>query len=380
MPQPGETRSARYLARPVHGRAGPRSCSIALDRGADSSHPRFLHHRTHVGPVTLAALLAAACAKVPGPPAPVPELQPPSLVSVDLEEGPPPLIAPQPLAPRLTWTPGLPAEGALVLLTVEPVSKGLPVFQISARAGDVELALTALWGGDYLGLVAAPRSVDEVPVELTVTLIDGTRISQKLALQVARRAFPSTRLRVASRFTSPDPATLERIRSETQLVRSTLQRATLVPLWQGQFILPLEGATTSPYGQRRLFNNELRSQHTGLDIDGDTGDRVRASNSGRVVLSRDLFFNGQAVFIDHGLGIYTGYFHLSKLEVSEGQWVEKGEVVGLVGATGRVTGPHLHWALYLLGVPLDPLSLFELDFAGLGSKLAAQQGEIPYRP
>jgi murein DD-endopeptidase MepM/ murein hydrolase activator NlpD len=380
MSQAETTLSARSPAWPLDGRAGPRSRGIVLHPGRDSSGPAFLRRRTHAGPVTLAALVTAACAKVPGPPTPVPDLQPPSPVSINLEDGPPPLTTPQPLAPRLTWTPGFPAEGTLVLLTVEPISKGLPVFEVSARAGDVDLALTALWGGDYLGLVAAPRSVDEVPVELTVTLIDGTRISQKLALRITRREFPSTRLRVASRFTSPDRATLERIRKETQLVRSTLRRATPVPLWQGQFILPLEGATTSPYGQRRLFNNELRSQHTGLDIDGDTGDPVRASNSGRVVLSRDLFFNGQAVFIDHGLGFYTGYFHLSKLEVSEGQWVEKGEVVGLVGATGRVTGPHLHWALYVLGVPLDPLSLFEIDFARLASRLAAQRGGIPERP
>ncbi len=88
-----------------------------------------------------------------------------------------------------------------------------------------------------------------------------------------------------------------------------------------------------------------------------------------MALSRDLFFNGQAVFIDHGLGFYTGYFHLSERVVGEGQWVEKGELIGRVGATGRVTGSHLHWAAYLQGVPLDPLSLLDPGIAGASERL-----------
>jgi murein DD-endopeptidase MepM/ murein hydrolase activator NlpD len=295
---------------------------------------------------------------------------PPQLAVVWFEEPPPAITPLRPLAPRLRWAPAVPGEGTLVALIVEPKPAGLPILEAGARAGDDDLVLAPLSGGGYLALVAAPRSVDEVPIEVTATFIDGTRLSEKLSLPVARREFPSTRLRVASRFTAPDEATLERVRRERELVRKTLSSATESPLWRGLFTLPLEGKTTSPYGERRLFNSELRSQHTGLDIRGDTGDPVRAANSGRVALSRELFFNGQAVFIDHGLGLYTGYFHLSKREVGEGQWVEKGELIGRVGATGRVTGRHLHWALYANGIALDPLSLLDQELARALGELA----------
>ena len=127
-----------------------------------------------------------------------------------------------------------------------------------------------------------------------------------------------------------------------------------------------------------MFNDVMRSQHTGLDIDGDTGDPVVAANSGRVILSRDLFYTGQAVYVDHGLGLITGYYHLSKREVSEGQWVEKGEVVGLVGATGRVTGSHLHWSVFVQGVSLDPLSLSQVGIDQLSDLFfAPRPGLVP---
>jgi murein DD-endopeptidase MepM/ murein hydrolase activator NlpD len=308
--------------------------------------------------------------KIPEPPGPVTELEPLQVEAVSLDEPLPDPSPPFALAPALLWTPTAPQEGALVVLVLEPAGRGLPILEARARARDADLPLAYLSGGAYLGLVAAPLRADEVPVEISVTLADGTRIEQSLALQINRREFPATRLRVASRFTAPDQATLKRIQRERDFVRAVLRSASDEPLWNGAFILPLEGVTTSPYGQRRLFNNELRSQHTGLDFDGETGDPVMASNSGRVVISRDLFFNGQAVFIDHGLGFYTGYFHLSKLEVHEGQWVDKSDVVGLVGTTGRSTGSHLHWALYVQGAALDPLSLLDADLALVSARLA----------
>jgi murein DD-endopeptidase MepM/ murein hydrolase activator NlpD len=212
-------------------------------------------------------------------------------------------------------------------------------------------------------MVAAPLGAETVPVDIEVTFLDGTRLSQILTLLVMATDFPATRLRVASRYTSPDSATQE---------RAAYERAAVQP-----FELPLSGITTSPFGQRRLFNNELRSRHTGLDIDGDTGDPVYAANSGRVAMSADLFYNGGAVFIDHGLGLYTGYFHLSKREVDLGQHVKKGQIIGRVGATGRVTGPHLHWHMYLQGFSLDPRSLLDPDFAQIVRALSRTALDAP---
>lgn len=328
--------------------------------------------------LALAAAVLSACAKIPEPPPPAPELESPPVDTVDLRERLPDLDPPAPLLPRLIWTPRQPDEGTAVAIVLEPGPRGLPIFEATARAGDREVALVALRGGGYFGLVAAPRASREVSVEVSVTLIDGTRLTDRQVLPVSSRVFPATRLRVASRFTAPDEAILRRVRIEREWVRAALAVRTGTPLWRGSFIRPLEGVTTSPYGQRRMFNNQLRSQHTGLDIDGDTGDPVVASNSGRVILSRDLFYTGQAVYIDHGLGFITAYFHLSRRDASEGQWVEKGEVVGLVGATGRVTGSHLHWSLFVQGVSLDPLSLEALGLEAFSDRFfPPESGLVP---
>jgi murein DD-endopeptidase MepM/ murein hydrolase activator NlpD len=328
--------------------------------------------------LAIVAVAFSACAKTPEPPPPLPQPQPPGIDSVDFREQLPDLDPPATLQPRFFWSPPAPGEGTVVALILEPEPRGMPVFEATVRAGDREVVLVSLRGGGYFGLVAASRATDEVPVEISVTLVDGTRLSQSTSLGVTRRDFPATRLRVASRYTSPDEATLRRVRIEREWVRAALAVRTEAPLWRGPFIIPLEGLTTAPYGQRRMFNNEVRSQHTGLDIDGDTGDPVVAANSGRVILSRDLFYSGQAVYIDHGLGFITGYYHLSKREVSEGQWVDKGEVVGLVGATGRVTGSHLHWSVFVQGVSLDPLSLTHVGFDELGNRLfAPPPGLVP---
>ena len=321
--------------------------------------------------------LAVGCAATPEPPPPVPEPQPPRAELVRLEEkAPPELPAPRPLAPRLRWTPTVPGQGTFVVLMLEPVPMSLPIFEARGQAYGVPIELVPMSGGTFIALIAAPLTADDVPVEIDATFIDGTHVRQTLSLFVMARDFPATRLRVAPRYTRPDSATLVRVAREREIIQAMRETVTPVPLWDGPFELPLQGATTSPYGQRRIFNDELRSRHTGLDIDGDTGDPVRAANSGRVALSADLFYNGGAVFIDHGLGLYTGYFHLSEREVFDGQWVEKGQVIGRVGATGRVTGPHLHWHLYVQGFSLDARSLLDPGFTRLIGRLPTSSAAL----
>jgi murein DD-endopeptidase MepM/ murein hydrolase activator NlpD len=131
-------------------------------------------------------------------------------------------------------------------------------------------------------------------------------------------------------------------------------------LWSGDFVAPLEGEITGVFGLRRFINNIPKSPHTGIDVAGDTGAEVRAPNSGTVVLVDDQFFAGKAVVLDHGQGIHTMFFHLSKILVTEGKQVKKGDVIGLVGATGRAKGPHLHWGVRVQGARVDPLQLIKL--------------------
>jgi murein DD-endopeptidase MepM/ murein hydrolase activator NlpD len=131
-------------------------------------------------------------------------------------------------------------------------------------------------------------------------------------------------------------------------------------IWTGDFINPLEGEIITPFGVRRIINNVPKSPHTGVDVAGEKGDKIRAPNSGVVALVDRQFFAGKAVVLDHGQGIYTMFFHLSKVLVKKGQKVRKGDVIALVGATGRATGPHLHWGVRIQGARVDPLELVHL--------------------
>ncbi len=325
-----------------------------------------------------AALALAGCGGLPAPPPLMPVPAPPPVEGVTLQEWPKTqLVPPRPIAPTVRWEPPYPVDGTLVAMLVEPAPNGLPLFEVRAHTSDVKIHLVPLAGGRYLGLVGAPIAALSIPVEIDVTFMDGTRLTRSWAVSISTRQFPSTTLSVARQFTAPDRRTLRRIQRERRLVRTMLRTVSEEPLWRGPFILPRADVTTSPFGQRRLFNNQLRSRHTGLDIDGETGDPIYAANSGRVALARGLFFNGNAVFIDHGLGLYTGYFHMSRIEVAEGEWVEKWDVIGRVGATGRVTGPHLHWGLYYLGLALDPISLLLPEFTRASELLQGSSPAVP---
>ncbi len=126
-------------------------------------------------------------------------------------------------------------------------------------------------------------------------------------------------------------------------------------LWKGKFILPIRSLITSSFGNARVFNNQLKSYHGGVDFRAKEGTKIRASNDGKVVLAKNRFYAGNSVIINHGLGIYTGYYHLSEFKVKRGDKVKKGEVIGLSGKTGRVTGAHLHFSMRINGVAVDPL-------------------------
>jgi murein DD-endopeptidase MepM/ murein hydrolase activator NlpD len=130
--------------------------------------------------------------------------------------------------------------------------------------------------------------------------------------------------------------------------------------WPGLFILPVEGKVTSSFGTRRLFNGKLRSFHTGVDFRANEDTTIHAANAGIVRLAKNLFFSGNHVIIDHGLGVFTNYSHLSEIHVNVGDRVEKGQIIGKAGATGRVNGPHLHWGAKVNGTSVDPLQLLNV--------------------
>jgi murein DD-endopeptidase MepM/ murein hydrolase activator NlpD len=198
-------------------------------------------------------------------------------------------------------------------------------------------------------------------VDVTFKYDDGRMRVVREPVAVTSGTYPTTELQVEERFVelSPeDQARADREAAETSAIYDTF---TPQRYWTEPFDIPVRGAKDGRnFGHRRVFNGQPRAPHSGADLRATTGTPIYAANRGRVVLAKDLFFSGNAVFIDHGYGLFTTYLHLSKIDVAVGDIVERGEQLGLAGATGRVTGPHLHWGVRLLDARVDPFSLVRL--------------------
>lgn len=197
--------------------------------------------------------------------------------------------------------------------------------------------------------------------EIVVRFADGRSERREEEVKVAAGAFPTTHLEVEPRYVELGPEDAARAAREDETIAAIYATTTPERLWSEPFASPVEGAQGGRnFGHRRIFNGQPRAPHSGTDLAATTGTPVRAANRGRVVLSGSLFFSGNAVFLDHGMGVYSVYLHLSEIQVKEGAVVEQGSIVGLAGATGRVTGPHLHWGVRVLGARVDPFTLLSL--------------------
>ena len=155
-------------------------------------------------------------------------------------------------------------------------------------------------------------------------------------------------------FVIASKKTLKRIRRESLLKKKNLSQYTRLYIRDLKMIKPLESKLRHDYGRRRFFNGVAKNPHAGIDLSGKEGDKIRAPLSGTVVILGDLFYNGKMMMIDHGQGLITAYSHLSKVYKEDDDWVKQGEYIGEVGSTGRATGPHLHWSVYLNSEPVNP--------------------------
>ncbi len=194
-------------------------------------------------------------------------------------------------------------------------------------------------------------------VKGAVTFQDGRKVQFDKSLRVLHKSFPVQRIAVEEKYVTLAAEDQKRADEESKKLQALWKRATPEKLWQGQYLSPVEGALTSGFGRRRVVNNQPRSPHSGVDLKASTGTPIRAANFAKVALAEDLFFSGNTVVLDHGLGLYTFYAHCSKILVKAGTMVNKGDVIAEVGATGRVTGPHLHWACRLNEARVNPLDL-----------------------
>ena len=231
---------------------------------------------------------------------------------------------------------------------------GEPVFMI--RTGDARA-----WSG--WSMIDLDRKAGPAVVEARGSS-GGTPVLGTRAVLIAPKAFPEEHLSVAPKYVEPPKAVRERIAREKAKLAKIYARREPWPPPAEPFVRPVPGPPTSIFGSRRVFNGKPRSPHSGLDLRAATGTPVQCSGPGRVVMAEELYYSGNLVIVDHGGGLFTLYAHLSRIDVKEGQDLRAGDRVGLSGATGRVTGPHLHWGAKIDNRPFDPRSLTDPKLFG----------------
>jgi murein DD-endopeptidase MepM/ murein hydrolase activator NlpD len=261
---------------------------------------------------------------------------------------------------HVTWHPARPQPGGVTWVHVRGVADGAVV--------EGSLGPRSLFFFPYAGGQAAVVGVDletkpgAVPWRLAVLEPGQAPQSLRGRLTIPRRDFHVQRLTLPKGMVDLDSVTERRAEAETARLTTLYRTATPERMWRGRFERPVAGhEPASGFGSRRIINGQPRAPHGGADYAASRGTPVVAANSGRVALVADFFFPGRLVAVDHGLGVYTLYMHLDSVAVADGEAVTRGQVLGAVGATGRATGPHLHFATVIGAARVDPAALLTLD-------------------
>ena len=243
----------------------------------------------------------------------------------------------------------LPAAAEVDTVTGTFMGKALP-FIPSAQGGFYAL----------LGVDMNTKAGTYPLVVKTWLKVKGRRTLRR-EITVRDAEFPVEQLTLAPEKVFPDSAARKRIRGESELRNRKWSLWAKEAYWNKRFIPPLEGELKR-FGYRRIINDVPRSPHSGVDISADEGTPIICPADGKVILTGDFFFSGNSVYIDHGLGLIGMFFHLSRIDVAEGDTVEQGQILGTVGSTGRATGPHLHWGIRYRGSRINPAVLLDLSF------------------
>jgi murein DD-endopeptidase MepM/ murein hydrolase activator NlpD len=248
-------------------------------------------------------------------------------------------------------------SGDLVVLTIATAA---PATSVRVRAFNRTLLPFAVDATKWRVLVGIDLETrtGTYPVEIDAGGSSIERATYRLL--VTPRRFRTRTLTVDEAFVNPPASALERIARETTELNALWATSSPSKLWTGPFVRPVDDPANSAFGTRSILNGQPRSPHSGADFNSATGTPIRAPSGGRVVLVGDRYFTGNTVMIDHGLTLFSLFAHLSEVAVHEGDTVKAGEIIGKVGATGRVTGPHLHWSVRVNGARVDPLSLLSV--------------------
>ena len=260
------------------------------------------------------------------------------------------------VALQLTSTSGALRSGDVVLVSAQASAS------LTTVEGSVFGRPVAFWAGaddrQWYALIGIDVESRPGTYDLEVRGIGATgNVHARMPLLVEDRKVETRRIRVAERFANPPKAEVPRILRDAERLANVLGHSLPTRFWSGGFAPPVPGASTSSFGRVTVLNGRRGGPHRGVDFQAAEGTPVLAPNAGVVVLAGDLYFTGNTVVVDHGAGLLSLMAHLSRIDVEEGRYVSAGELLGQSGSTGRVTGPHLHWAMRLGGANVDPLSL-----------------------
>lgn len=223
---------------------------------------------------------------------------------------------------------------------------------------DKKLTFFKTESGDYIALAGIDMKM--VPGEYPLILISNSNKIFERNVKILPASFGTQRLSLPKKMVDLSSEMLKRVTAEQARI-AQLWPVVSEKIWKGRFIMPIKGRIKSSFGLRRIINKQEKNPHSGIDIEANEGDPVYAPNSGRVALIDDQYLGGKTLVLDHGYGIYSIFYHLFNIKVSEGQFVKKGEIIAQAGQTGRATGPHLHWGVRLRGERINPVSLTNLE-------------------
>ena len=276
-----------------------------------------------------------------------------TLVFVQTAQTPKPTVVPTPPPIAVSMTARSIQPGEAVMFTMTVPQSATP----DLRAFDQTWPAYRVDGNVWQALLGIDldRAPGAYPVVISTDSPAGPHVTRTLT--VTAKKFVTRTLTVDDAFVNPPENVMARINEEAARLTKLWQTITPERLWSTPFIVPVPDPPNSAFGSRSVFNGQARSPHTGADFLSAAGREVKAPSAGVVVLAENLYFSGNTVILDHGLGLYSQFAHFSEIDAKVGDRVEPGQVVGKVGATGRVTGPHLHWAIRLNGARVDPLSL-----------------------
>ncbi|NOY86627.1 MAG: M23 family metallopeptidase [Deltaproteobacteria bacterium] len=263
---------------------------------------------------------------------------------------------------RLTWDPSIVRPGAVVPMIVK---SPVPLTRVEAVVSGERFPLIRTSTGNYVALVGIDLGMD-APVNRVEFFLymKGRAAPYRMVgdLKVQSRKFGSQSLSLPAGMVDLAGNTLERVRKDSGRLRSVLAERVEKRYWEKPFVLPVSGRISTRFGTRRILNGKPRSPHSGIDIAAPRGTPIAAANRGEVILAADLFLSGNTVVIDHGWGLLTIYAHMDSISVREHRLVDRGDILGRVGSSGRATGPHLHFGVFIRGAKVDPEQLLDLTF------------------